>query len=204
MSLIALPQLASFKTSHYDSEQRLILTGISWEEYQQFLDSLGDDATYRTIYLEGVLEIMSPSRGHEVSKRNIGRLLEVYLEVAEIDFWGLGSTTLWIEKGQAGKEPDECYCLQTDKELPDLAIEVIVTSGNIKILEVYRRLRIKEVWLWQDEKLEIYCLENDQYSPQENSQLLPSLDLNLLCQFIDHPNPRLAMKQFRELIINNQ
>ncbi len=203
MSLISLPQLVNFKTSHHDSEQRLILTGISWEEYEQFLESLGDSATYRTIYLEGVLEIMSPSRRHEVSKRNIGRLLEVYLEAAEIDFWGLGSTTLRVDKGKAGKEPDECYCLRTDKELPDLAIEVIITSGNIKILEVYRRLGVKEVWLWQNDQLHIYYLENEQYSLKEKSQLLPNLDLNLLCQFIEHPNPRLAMKEFRQLIVNH-
>ena len=198
MSLISLPQLVNFKTSHHDSEQRLILTGISWEEYEQFLDSLGDSATYRTIYLEGVLEIMSPSRRHEVSTENIGRLLEVYLEAAEIDFWGLGSTTLRVEEGKTGKEPDKCYCLRTDKELPDLAIEVIITSGSIKILEVYRRLGVKEVWLWQNDQLNIYCLENEQYSLKEKSQLLPNLDLNLLCQFINHPNPRLAMKEFRE------
>ena len=203
MSLISLPQLVNFKTSHHDSEQRLILTGISWEEYEQFLDSLGDSATYRTIYLEGVLEIMSPSRCHEVSTENIGRLLEVYLEAAEIDFWGLGSTTLRGQEGKAGKEPDECYCLRTDKELPDLAIEVIITSGNIKILEVYRRLGIKEIWLWQDDHLNIYYLENEQYSLKEKSQLLPNLDLNLLCQFINHPNPRLAMKEFRQLIVNH-
>ncbi len=146
---------------------------------------------------------MSPSRRHEVSKRNIGRLLEVYLEAAEIDFWGLGSTTLRVEEGKTGKEPDKCYCLRTDKELPDLAIEVIITSGNIKILEVYRRLGIKEIWLWQDDHLNIYYLENEQYSLKEKSQLLPNLDLNLLCQFINHPNPRLAMKEFRQLIVNH-
>ncbi|ACB52957.1 hypothetical protein cce_3609 [Crocosphaera subtropica ATCC 51142] len=91
----------------------------------------------------------------------------------------------------------------TDRELPDLAIEVIVTSGNIKILEVYRRLGVKEVWLWQDEQLQIYCLENEEYFIQEKSQLLPNLDLNLLCQLINHDNLRLAMKEFRELIVNS-
>ncbi|MEL4894224.1 Uma2 family endonuclease [Crocosphaera sp. Alani8] len=197
MSLISLPQLANLKTSHDDCEQRLILTDVSWQEYEQFLESLGDSGAYRTIYLQGVLEIMSPSRRHEVSKKNIGRLLEVYLEIAEIDFWGLGSTTLIARKGEAGKEPDECYCLQTEKEFPDLAIEIIVTSGSIKVLEVYRRLEVKEVWLWQNDQLDIYCLENEQYSPKETSQLLPELNINLLCQFINHPNPRLAMKEFR-------
>jgi Uma2 family endonuclease len=59
-----------------------------------------------------MLEIMSPSRRHEVSKKDMARLLEVYLEEAEIDFWGLGSTTFRRRQDEAGKEPDECYCLE--------------------------------------------------------------------------------------------
>ncbi|MEA5533638.1 Uma2 family endonuclease [Crocosphaera sp. XPORK-15E] len=198
MSLILLPQLANWQASLNDREERLILTGITWEQYDKLLQAFGDSATYRTIYLEGILEIMSPSRRHEVSKENIGRLLDVYLEAAEIDFWGLGSTTFRVEEGEAGKEPDKCYCFETEKEFPDLAIEVIVTSGSIKILEVYQRLGVKEVWLWKNEQLNIYYLENNQYSLQEKSKLLPDLDLNLLCEFINHPNPRLAMKEFRQ------
>ncbi len=63
-----------------------------------------------------MVEIMAPSRRHEVSKEDIGRLVEAYLEYAEIDFWGLGSTTLRKQEKEAGKEPDECFCLL----LPDL------------------------------------------------------------------------------------
>ncbi|ACK64228.1 protein of unknown function DUF820 [Rippkaea orientalis PCC 8801] len=202
MSLISLPALANWQTSLEDSEQRLILTGISWEQYEQFLQVFGDISTYRTTYLEGILEIMSPSRRHEISKKSIARMLEVYLEQAEIDFWGLGSTTFRVKEGEAGKEPDECYCLYTEKELPDLVIEVIITSGSIKLLEVYRRLGVLEVWLWQNQQLEIYYLDNAQYFLQEKSQLLPNLDFNLFCQFINHPNPRLAMKEFRQKITN--
>lgn len=62
---------------------------------------------------------------------NISRLLEAYLEENRIRFWGLGSMILKGEDKQAGKEPDECYCLRTDKDIPDLAIEVIYTSGGI-------------------------------------------------------------------------
>ncbi|HIK45941.1 MAG TPA: hypothetical protein IGR64_13825 [Leptolyngbyaceae cyanobacterium M65_K2018_010] len=43
----------------------------------------------------------------------------------------MGSTTLKKPERQAGGEPDESYCIGTDKEFPDLAIEVIVTSGSI-------------------------------------------------------------------------
>lgn len=202
MSLISLPLLTDWKTSDEDSEERLILTGISWSRYDQLLNTLADHSPYRITYLSGILEIMSPSRRHEVSKKNIARLLEIYLEIAEIDFWGIGSTTLKLQEKQAGKEPDEAYCLYTNKTIPDLVIEVIITSGSIKILEVYRRLEVSEVWLYQEDQLNIYYLDNNQYSLVNTSQLLPHLDLNLLTQFIDHPNPRMAIKEFRKLLEN--
>jgi len=200
MSIFSLPAIANLAYSLKDTEEKLTFTEVSWEKYEQLLFDLGDSSSYRTIYLEGVLEIMSPSRRHEVSKEDIGRILEIYLEKAQIDFWGLGSTTLRRQEGEAGKEPDKCYCLYTDKKFPDLAIEVIVTSGSQKILEVYRRLGIQEVWLWQNNDLKVYSLENNQYSLQEKSVLLPNLDLTLLAEYINHPNPRLAMQEFRQKI----
>ncbi|MEM8780908.1 MAG: Uma2 family endonuclease, partial [Cyanobacteria bacterium P01_G01_bin.49] len=196
MNLILLPELANLRSSLNDSEQRMILTEVTWTQYGKLLQALGDSSIYRITYLNGILEIMSPSRRHEICKKNIARLLEVYLEEVEIDFWGLGSTTFREKEGKVGKEPDESYCLETEKELPDLVIEVIITSGSIKILEVYRRLEIQEIWLWQDEQLKIYCLKNNQYSLQEKSRLLPNLDLHLFCQFINYPNPRLGIKEF--------
>ena len=64
-------------------------------------------------------------------------MLEAYLEAKRIRFWGLGSTTFRSQDKQAGKEPDECYCIGTDKDIPDLAIEVVYTSGGVDILEIY-------------------------------------------------------------------
>ena len=44
-----------------------------------------------------------------------------------------------------GVEPDECYCLGTLAEIPDIAIEIALTSGGIDKLEVYRGLQVPEV-----------------------------------------------------------
>lgn len=200
MSLISLPTLANWQLSLDDSEERLILTGVTWEQYEQLLTAFGDSSTYRTTYLAGTLEIMSPSRRHEISKKNIARLLELYLEEAEIDFLGLGSTTFRRQEGEAGKEPDECFCIGTEKDLPDIAIEVVVTSKKDNILAVYLLLGVKEVWFWENEQLKVYVLENNQYYLREKSVILPQLDLKMLSQFVNHPNPRLAVKQFRELL----
>lgn len=184
-----------------DPEERLTITGVSWEQYEKLLAYLGESSRYRITYLDGMLEIMSPSRRHEVNKKNIARLLEVYLEEAEIDYWGLGSTTFRRQKKEAGKEPDECYCIETEKEFPDLAIEVVLTSGGIDTLEVYQRLGVQEVWFWQNHQLIVYQLKKSgDYQKEPASALLPGLDLALLAQYVTVPNPRLAVREFRAKI----
>jgi len=201
MTSILLSGFEPIELDLHDPEERLILTGVSWQQYSQLLVHFCDRLSYRLTYLTGTIEIMSPSRRHEVQKKNIARLLEAYLEEVEIDFWGLDSTTFRKEKEQVGKEPDECYCLQTEKEFPDLAIEVVLTSGGMDQLGVYQRLGIREVWLWQNEQLNVYQLQGETgYKQQSASALLPELDLELLARYIEANNPRLAVREFREQI----
>lgn len=183
-----------------DPEKRLIITGVSWQQYEALLAKLGDSPCYGVTYLEGVLEIMSPSRRHEYNKKNIGRLLEAYFEETRTKFWGLGSTTFRLQEARGGTEPDECYCLETNKELPDLAIEVVLTSGGIDKLTVYKRLGIKEVWFWQNDKFEIYCLRGKEYEKINQSQLLPQLNLTLLAEYVIKSDPLEAVLEFREKI----
>ena len=180
-------------------EEKYITSGVTWQVYESLLASLGNSSGYRVAYLLETLEIMSPSRNHELDKENIGRLLEAYLEVKRIRFWGLGSTTLKSEDKQAGKEPDKCYSIGTDEEIPDLAIEVVYTSGGVDTLEVYKRLCVGEVWFWQNNELTIYCLAGDAYQQQVKSKLLPDLDLALLVQYIAK-EPLEAVTEWREAI----
>ncbi|MDJ0583210.1 Uma2 family endonuclease [Crocosphaera sp.] len=186
-----------------DHEEKFITSGVTWQAYESLLTSLGNSSSYRVAYLLETLEIMSPSRSHELDKKAIARLLEIYLEEQRISFWGLGSTTLKSKNKQAGKEPDECYCIGIDKDIPDLAIELIYTSGSVDTLEIYRRLGVKEVWFWQNKKLIIYCLENDSYQVQTNSQLLPNLDLNLMAQYVTINDPLEAITGWRKQITSN-
>jgi Uma2 family endonuclease len=181
-----------------DPEERIVISGVSWQQYEDLLAFYGDDAPYRIAYLEGVLELMAPNRRHEVDKKDIGRLLEAYFEEMEIDFWGLGSTTFRKEEKSVGKEPDDCFCIGTDKEFPDLAIEIAQTSGGINTLKVYKRLGVPEVWFWKKGRISIYYLqENGEYALVPRSVLLPDLDLELLISYINHPNSRIALKEFR-------
>ena len=196
-------RLESDRTSHIQNrEEKYITSGVSWQAYESLLSALGNSSSYRVAYLSETLEIMSPSRSHELDKENIGRLLEAYLEEKRIRFWGLGSTTFRNDDKQAGKEPDKSYCIGTDKAIPDLAIEVIYTSGGIDTLEIYRRLGVGEVWIWQDKQLKVFCLRDDNYQQQQQSKLLPDLDLTLLAQYVVIKDPLDAIVEWRKAIAN--
>ena len=55
-----------------DVDQRVILTGVSWKQYEALLELFGDDQPgVRVAYLAGDLEIMSPSRKHERIKTTL-------------------------------------------------------------------------------------------------------------------------------------
>ncbi|NJL92110.1 MAG: Uma2 family endonuclease [Coleofasciculaceae cyanobacterium SM2_1_6] len=189
---------------HQDPEGRYLTDRVSWEQYAALLARNGDSPAYRV--LDGVLEVISPSRRHESSRKRINNLLGTYFLEADIDYFPFGSTTLQKEEKRSGTEPDEAYCFSIDKEFPDLAIEVIITSGGINKLEVYRRLNIKEVWFWQNNRFSVYYLREETpvefiqtcgYELLDRSVLLPNLDMEMLAEYVQYPSSLSAVKEFR-------
>jgi Uma2 family endonuclease len=180
-----------------DPEERRLISAVSWGQYEALLADFEDRPGYRVTFLDGTLEIMSPSRRHEISAENIGRLLEAYLEETRIRFWGLGSTTFRSAEKAGGAEADKSYNLGTEKEFPDLAIEVIVTSGGVDKLEVYRRLGVAEVWFFRDNTFAVYCLRGEAYEQVSASELLPDLDLTVLADYAARSDPLDALVEYR-------
>lgn len=184
--------------SHDDRDQRVILHGVSWAQYEMLLDIRGEASTPRMTYLEGELELMSPSRSHEGIKKCIARLLEVYAEQRGLALNGFGAWTVRLEAQGRGLEPDECYTLGAAREdRPDLAIEVVWTSGGIGKLEVYRGLGIPEVWQWQAQRLQMFGLRGDAYVRLTRSDLLPELDVDQLLSFVDLEDQTGAARRYR-------
>ena len=128
---------------------------------------------------------MAPSRRHEGIKKRIATLLEAYFEETNTEYFPLGSNTLRSEAQQTGGEPDESYCLSTEKPMPDLVVEVTLTSGGIDKLAIYQRLGVPEVWFWQEDQLTVYCLRGEQYRQSDRSQLLTRLDSEILTTYIN-------------------
>jgi Uma2 family endonuclease len=158
----------------------VLLPNVTWEMMEQLDTELAQTGA-RLTYLDGTLEIMAPlSEAHEEPKKTLALILEAYMRSQNIRFYGRGSTTLGIKSLGARKEPDESYCLGDRKPIPDLALEITVTSGGINVLEIYRRISVQEVWFWEDGVLTIYCLRETDYELVSQSELLPKLDLRLL------------------------
>ncbi|MDB9303187.1 Uma2 family endonuclease [Nodularia spumigena] len=187
--------------NNVDSDQILLMNGISWDIYETLLKSCQNNSHYRFKYLEGTLEIMSPSRRHEVDKKIIALLLETYFLEIGIDFYPLGSTTFRREAAARGIEPDECYCFNSEKPVPDLAIEIVVTSGGINDFLIYQGLGVPEVWFWQNHQFSLYYLRGNKYEQINQSQLLPDLDLKLLAILVmSGEKPKDLISKFRESI----
>jgi Uma2 family endonuclease len=130
-------------------DQRVLLHGVQWRDYEALLAMRGESSGVRIAYLEGVLELTSPSRDHERIKTKLARLVETYSDELGLGLEGYGSWTLKKEKEERGLEPDECYSIGHAGEGPDLAIEVVWTAGGLDRLEIYRGLGVREVWVWR-------------------------------------------------------
>jgi Uma2 family endonuclease len=195
------PAIKDYDGVSYD-DHLVRLRGVTWADYERLLEIRGDHSAPRYTFLEGELEIMSPSKTHESIKSMIGCLVEVWCLERGIDFTTLGSWTIKEQTVERGAEPDECYVFQNpdDPHAPDLAIEVVWTSGGINKLEVYRKLGVREVWYWSRGRIQPYELRGEHYHPIEQSKVLDGIDLRVLERFIDSPTTSHAIREYRKTL----
>ena len=181
-------------------DEPILIDELSWREFKA-VEQLLSRPGVRLSFLDGVLEIRRrPGRKHETAKQRISTLVDLYLEYAGIDFTPTGSVTLESETGRVKREADLSYELGPNREFPDLAVEVVVSSGGINKLEAYKRLQIPEVWFWENGALRMYSLGADGYAEVDRSFVLPDLDIVLLVRCINIENHLQAMREFKQKI----
>jgi Uma2 family endonuclease len=184
-----------------NADSIVVLHDVTWEDYERVLEIRGDKSAPRINYLEGELEIMSPSKDHEQIKSFIGRLLEAWCIDRGIEMTPFGSWTLKERKQDRGAEADECYIFGTaPRERPQLAIEVEWTRGSIDKLRIYEKLGVDEVWTWRKGVIQVYVLVGEKFVKVERSRLLPDLDLGLLTSMLDRDTLTQAVRDFRRAL----
>lgn len=176
----------------------MLLRNVSWKEYLILRDVL-DGPGLRMTYASGDLELMSPSPEHELWKKNIARLIELFAHRKGIDLYGYGSATFRKEARERGAEPDECYLVGKKlADFPEIVLEVIHSTPLVDKLDVYAAMGIAEVWVYANGAFSIHELDRTtgRYAPRTSSARIPSLDFALLARFAPREDTPQALREF--------
>jgi Uma2 family endonuclease len=170
------------------AEQRIRLSGISWETYERLLAEHEGRQSPRFTYDRGELEIMVISFEHEEANRILHDLFTALAEERGLDFINAGSTTLKRLDLDRGFEPDTCIYVRNAARIrgkrrielpsdppPDLVIEVDITSPSIDNMGIYSAMGVAEVWRYDAASLRFFALEGGKYSARAESAVLPGL-----------------------------
>jgi Uma2 family endonuclease len=181
------------------AEQRVILSNVSWQTFEQLLKELGDNRSSRLAYDEGLLEIMTPLGRHENNNRFIDDMIRAIADELNLNLKKFGSLTLKRSKKLKGAEPDSCYYLQNeplvrskqeidlDKDPPpDLVLEIDITSGSLDKQPIYAAIGVPEFWHYDGNKLQVFVLQQStgDYQSVNQSPTFPWMPLNVVPRFI--------------------
>ena len=168
-------------------ETRMVLEGVEWETYVALSDQRRGSVP-RMSYDNGVLEMMSPKREHENIGCLIGRMIETYSEVKNIEIISVASVTVKRSDLSKAFEADESYYVRNadrllpKKELdfsidpaPDLVVEVEMTSSAINKMQLFAAMGVLEVWRHDGHRLQMAELVDGVYQPMPSSLQLPGL-----------------------------
>ena len=204
------------------AEQRVILSNVSWQTFEQLLKELGDNRTSRLAYDEGVLEIMTPLGRHENNNRFIDDLIRAIADELNLNLKKFGSLTLKRSKKLKGVEPDSCYYLQNeplvrskqeidlDKDPPpDLVLEIDITSGSLNKRPIYAAIGVPEFWHYDGNKLQVFVLQQSKgdYQSVNQSPIFPWMPLNVIPRFISQSlvdGETAALRAFRAWVREQQ
>ncbi len=171
---------------------------LSGVKFETFLDlSLHNETGMRLAFDRGCLEIeMSPLPTHESPNRCLELMIDWIAEVRGFEVRSLGSTTFHREAPEQGAEPDSCFYIQSaaqlpldlaefdqEKHIPDLVVEVDITSPSIDKDSFYARIGVPEIWRYQKSAVTILVLEERAYVPRE-SQAIPGLNASTLTRLL--------------------
>jgi Uma2 family endonuclease len=194
-------------------EQRVALSGITWQAYEQILAALPESRGAKLTYDNGLLEITMPLEDHEFAGRLIERFIITLVELYGLDMKTMGSTTLKYPEMAKGGEPDNAYYIQNQHLLagrnvdltvdppPDLVVEVDITHTDIEKEQFYARLGVTEFWRFNGRIWRIYVLaEAGAYIEVETSPTFPQTNKAQLYNFLKaaKTSEMKAVQQFKQ------
>ena len=160
---------------------------VTWEEYKNIVETIGEASWCKVSYFNGVLELMSPGINHERVKEGFSLIIQLYCIKNNIKCFAFGSSDLKKKNQETiGKQPDTGFSFFEDKENQDIAVESNFTSGGIEDLKIYAAIGIPEVWMYDiQNKTKLYSLVDQEYQEITVSKYLKDLNPAILNEIIE-------------------
>ena len=154
-------------TREADGDQCVAVRDIGWKGYGTLLRLRGERPRPRMVYLDGTVwldvAVVSARAAQEAARL---RFVDGDRSIdSRIPCVATGSTTFRRRAKRGGVEGDETYYLANEARIrgkdkidlrtdppPDLAIEAVISHDADEAVEVYRRLRVPEVWVCDESR----------------------------------------------------
>jgi len=194
----------------------VVFDDVTWDDYEAMIRIVGE-RPIRVTYDQGTMEVYMPSLGHERDSYLLGRMVDTLTEELGITAEGGGTARHKRQDLDKGAEPDQCYWLheralliRNKSELdlsvdpvPDLVIEVDVTSVSVDRLKIFAALGVPEVWRYDGRALEILQLERFGYQSCETSRCFPGLSADAIGRFLEqgrNADKTIWIRSFRSFV----
>ncbi|HLF83435.1 MAG TPA: Uma2 family endonuclease [Blastocatellia bacterium] len=195
-------------TSYYEivsqlpADAALTFRDVSWDEYEELLEQVGEAPGLRISYDNGSLHVMTISAEHEKYSEFIKSLMAGIRLRLQINILAFGSATMRKPKRSAGHEPDASFYVQTASLIgnriqldfetdppPDIVVEIDVHHDSRPRFPVYARLGVHEIWRYDGQAMTIHHLSEERDGPSyvagDTSAALPMLSATLLTEMIE-------------------
>ena len=191
MSTMSLPTITPDRIELTAGDE-IILRFRDWQDYETLLARRHENAGLRIQYDSSTQEIrvMSPLPGHGKNADLIADFIKTLLKNQGKDWEAFTPITL-KRINQQGVEPDYCFYIQNRDAIlgheridlekdppPDLAIEIDMTSTTRP--EDYQSIGVKELWIYRQDELLIFCFDGQAYQEVQLSQQFPDSDIKAL------------------------
>ncbi len=200
-------------TEESEGDQLVVLRDIGWNGYSAVLRARGERKMPRMVYLDGDLYLMSPAYLHEHFAERLGLFVIEVVVGLDIPCIHAGSTTFRRKRKKGGVEGDKSFYLANLNRIrgktklhlrkdppPDLVVEAVNTHDADASVEVWRRFGVPEVWVHENEQLQILVLQpNRQYEPSEVSASFPFLKAVEIQEWINQPQTDSETSWIKEL-----
>lgn len=187
------------------TEKRIVLPGVSWQQFETLLDELGADRTAHLTYDRGKLEMITPLEEHDRCSRLIESLILVVADELDVPIYSIGSVLLKRSDLECVVQPDAAYYLTEKVRLssraeldlkqappPDIAVDIAITKSSLNTFGIYAALGLPEVWKYWTTigdnvlkgNLLIYQLQNGGYVECSTSPTFPFLPAKRVSEFL--------------------